>query len=1046
MQMRSHEPAIIQDGETMTYQSMATRACTIAAALQSFQVMPGSMVAVLQEPTANWIASLLGIMRLGSVYVPMDPSMPAGRLAAILGDCRPLVALVDSNTESLIERCRHTNLTVLNVSTLHKTASTPQNVSSTSEKAAVLYTSGSTGVPKGVVLTHGGLTNWAEPIAQLYDLRHETVLQQTSPTFDLSLVQILTALCFGGSLYLVPRHKRGDAYAIPKIMSQHRITFTCATPSEYSTWLTYGKADLLESTSWRTAFSAGEPITPALLTRFASLDRRGPRLYNLYGPTETSLAATATNVAYLVRQTGQPQGVVAAGRPLPNYSVYVLDAQRRLVPPQVQGEVYISGAGVGLGYLHQDEQTARAFVPDPFIEGRLMHKTGDIGRWQADGTFLVEGRISGDTQVKIRGLRIDLREIEHAITAGADGAILDAVVSVRSPCSGNVEGSDFLVAHVIFDPLGQQPNCYEAGLVVQSRVESLPRYMWPAAVVPVSKLPTTISGKLDRLAAATLPLPSHITAEPQRPEGTEMRSYEARLGNIWTEILSDAITDLNPNVTPQTDFFHVGGNSLLLLVLHARIRDAFSVEFPIVRMFENSTLAGMARHICNADKKNHKSSSDDMFNDHTNIDWDVETQVSPSLLNFRLHDLDSVQGNMQSKGKIVVLTGATGFLGRALLAALTENPAVEQVHCIAVRNASSRADVDVLTHDDKIHLYQGDLMLPRLGLSEDEARNIMSVADVIIHNAADISFSKTYSSLRMPNVQSTKELAEMCGNARRMIPIHYISTVSVGNIAARSVMGNSNHDRSEATEDFIFGPVSVADHEPETAPSSSSVASVAHGYVASKWASEVFLERLHGHFNQAWPVYLHRPSVIDIADTRTAVENGPGNELVHNIRYYSSLMRAVPSFNAKVVRGTVNVVPLEEVVDGVLGPALTSGSPDKAAVRSTLLRSISPPSTTFDHDTCEVHISHHLGALEFSMDNVRSWAILPVAKWGTDTMLGTSTYEAEQMVQDIELGDWARRAGELGMHASLVMIMQNVADGGLGETLVFPKVVGHPPN
>lgn len=1060
--MRSQEPAIIQEGGTLTYQGMATRACAVATALQSFQVVPGSVVAVLQEPTANWIASLLGIMRLGSVYVPMDPGMPTGRLSSILDDCRPLVALVDSQTESLIARCRHPDLTVVNVSTLEEVSNIP-NASSSSERAAILYTSGSTGAPKGVVLTHRGLVNWAEPIASLYDLKHETVLQQTSPTFDLSLVQILTALCFGGSLYLVPRHQRGDAYAIPRIMSQHHITFTCATPSEYSTWLMYDKTHLLKCSGWRTAFSAGESIPKGLLKRFASLKNERLRLYNLYGPTETSLAATATNVTYQCLETLKPQSVVAAGRPLPNYSVYVLDAQCRLVPPQVQGEVYISGAGVGLGYLHQAEQTARAFVPDPFFKGgkgRLMHKTGDIGRWQADGALVIEGRVSGDTQVKLRGLRIDLREIERAITAEADdGAILDAVVSIRSSCSGSVEATDFLVAHVVFDPLSHQPSHHEAALAVQSRVENLPQYMWPAAVVPVTKLPTTISGKLDRLAAAALPVPVRASAKPDHPKMTELNSYEVRLGHIWSEVLSEVITDLDPRITLQTDFFHIGGNSLLLLVLHARIKDAFSVELPIVRMFEHSTLAAMARQICNAEKQDHKSSGADTSDHDPAIDWDAETQLQPFLLNLGPQDLDPVPPTLHPRGKIVVLTGATGHLGHALLAALTADPAVGRVHCIAVRKAGSRADIDAaLRHNEKVVLHQGDLMLPRLGLPEDEALRIMSAADVVIHNAADVSLTKTYSSLRVPNLQSTRQLAELCATARRMVPIHYVSTISVGSIAARSAaMENDKCNQSKAPEEeFVFGPVSVADHKPETTPrprssAASAVVPVAHGYVASKWASEVFLERLHRHFGRAWPVYIHRPSVIDVAQGDVA-ENGPGKELVHNIRYYSSLLRAVPALGGGAVRGgVVDIVSLEQVVGGVLGPALARGSTSALVSRNAPLADVCQPSTIpcgteTGHRTARVEILHHVGGVELAMDDVSSWKLLPVTNSDRGATAATSADEGVQMVREVEIGEWARRAEEIGMDASLLMIIRGMAPGGVSEPLLFPKVVGHLPN
>ena len=405
-----------------TYAEVLAHANAVTAALQAANVTIASPVAVLLEPGPAWISSLLGVMRAGAVYLPLDLSLPWARLAAMVHDCRPNTILVDKDSKEYVSKLKRSEMQAIDVSGIEQNGESTAISASADDPAVIFYTSGSSGSPKGIMLKHEGLRNWIEPTARSFNLGREVVLQQTSPTFDLSLIQVFAALCFGGSLCLTSRQQRGDAEAISKIVADQGVTFTGATPTEYATWLHYGKRNIHGSAAWKTALCAGEPVPCSLVEQLASLGRPDLTVYNVYGPTETSFTCTATQVSL-----NTSCGPIAAGRPLPNYSVYVVDGQLRPVPVGMQGEIYIGGPGVGLGYLNKPELTSARFVPNvldkPKDDARgwkTLHRTGDLGRWLGDGQLLVEGRI--DTQVKLRGLRIDLAEVEHAILDVVDAS------------------------------------------------------------------------------------------------------------------------------------------------------------------------------------------------------------------------------------------------------------------------------------------------------------------------------------------------------------------------------------------------------------------------------------------------------------------------------------------------------------------------------------------------------------------------------------------------------------------------------------------------
>ncbi|KAF3763037.1 hypothetical protein M406DRAFT_20609, partial [Cryphonectria parasitica EP155] len=820
---------ISEDGSTETYESIVHHNVhRIASALLAAGVTQGSRVAVLQEVTPGWVSSILAIMRVGATYLPLDVGTPWARLSAMVQDAQPQAVLVDAFTRHNVGELQRNGLQVVDVSSLGPGQQVP--ISATSDGVAtILYTSGSSGTPKGIVLRHRGVSSWLEPCGMLYGFRPsgEVVLQQSSQGFDMSLMQILTALCFGGSVVLLPRRLRGDARAISDIITRHGITHTFGTPSEYLSWLRYGDSEALRTSSWKTALVGGEVLAQAVLMEFAALDKADLRFHHMYGTTESTFCATVSELEY-TRELSKPtasgvsQPGYAAGVALPSYSVYILDEQKRPLRAGMQGEIYIGGAGVGDGYLNMPRLTAETFLADPFATAddlargwTMMQRTGDLGRWSRavhHGAVLVEGRISGDTMVKLRGLRVDLREVEGEILRAGAGMLAEAVVSILR---ASADTPEFLVAHVVPGPLlAQEKGSLELHLPLMS------------------------SGKLDRKAVAALPLPK----DESEADGVVvlLTATEEKLKAVWEDVLSHDLASVH-SITPDTDFFHIGGTSLVLLHLRETIQTRFGVALSLVDLFEASVLSSMAHRI------------QGQVDAAEVIDWEEETALRPCMAQL---DSALLQHVPPSQSRVVILTGGSGNLGKGLIRAMIADPTIKEIHCLGVRNAAKRTDMQGL---EKVTLYEGDLQQPRIGLAESVLHDLFSRADLIIHNGADISYMKTYPSLRQSNFLVCKDLIQW--SLPRMVPFHFISSAGVGNFAPPGAPLYAS---------------SLAASPPPTDGS--------HGYTAGKWASEVFLEKLAAR-HPRWPVCVHRPTLI-LRDDIPALDGA------HNLLGYSRRMGA----------------------------------------------------------------------------------------------------------------------------------------------------------
>lgn len=909
---------------TLTYEDMRMRANQIAAYLVAQGMKNNSCIGIYQLPGPDLICSLLGIMRAGACCVPLDLKAGVDRLLMVVEDCHPQMILVDENTsrhsELLSKTAAKSKLVssiVRNAGNLQSSAEFMLNHTSPSSIAVLLYTSGTSGVPKGVPLRHDSCVNFVEHGPPRWGIEEgqDVILQQSSWAFDMALCQSLVCLGWAGTLVVAPVSTRGDPLATVGLLLSQSITFTIATPTEYMSWFNSGvlqrRDKVYPQLCWRGAMTGGEPLNHGLAQNFCSLNKPGFSLVNCYGPCEATFAC-AESVQTLPPDfplhSEEKKNIIktiwerlCALSPLPNSSISVVDDQLKQVPIGVAGQVVIGGAGVANGYFRREELTAAAFVPDKralvspdsFYRNHgwtTAHLTGDYGRLDSDGRLLLGGRIAGSTQVKLGGIRMDLEDVENAILRTFADSVSQAVVSLRN--SPEYEDG-LLVAFLVLLPGLFEAHEQDVFVRQLPRKLPLPQYMKPSVVIALPSIPLTSSHKIDRVAVDAIPFSLGLSnlndGGVVKIDGhNEDQSFSTRLLQLWRKVLH---VQLEPedSLRGDLDFFHVGGTSLALITLQRLIREEFELSVSIEQLFKASTLQGMATTLGGQALETRVATRSHAIPQEVD-DWDIEVAV-PQGFHQQAPDAGMAR-NTQSwppKTGVIVLTGATGFLGQEILRQLIEVSEVTIVYCVAVRKPARDLLSGKLFNNRKVVVYSGDLGSPRLGLSESMANIIFDEADAVIHAAAEVSFLKSYQSLQPANVFSTKELARMC--LRRRIPFHFVSTASVVRLSGLEAMG----------------PVSVARFPPTHGSNG------VDGYVATKWVSEVFLENLATDPVFELPVTIHRPSNI--------IGNEAETDLMSGLIKYSRSARAVP--DTSTWKGQLDFVSVQGAAKEIVEQAVS---------------------------------------------------------------------------------------------------------------------------
>ncbi|GAB7110203.1 hypothetical protein JCM4814A_85180 [Streptomyces phaeofaciens JCM 4814] len=548
--------AVRDERRALTYAELDERAERLAGALRSRGVGPESVVAVRVERSTDLPVSLLGVLKAGAAYVPVDSAYPRERIELMLADSGAPVLLTGGDDDEDGVR-PPAGVRTLRVEEAVTEPSRPYDgppEATPDGLAYVIYTSGSTGRPKGVMVPHRGVVNFALDMADRLEITEgDVVAAVTTASFDIAVMELLVPLIRGATVHIVPRNTARDGDRLAKELDRAGATLVQATPA---TW------HLLLQAGWRNplvrALCGGEALPPVLAER---LRAAVGSVWNVYGPTETTIWSTAHRLGG--EAPGRP---VPIGRPLANTRTHVLDDRLRPLPTGVYGELYIAGDGVVRGYAGRPALTAERFLPDPFAaRGGRMYRTGDLVRRLPDGSLEYRGREDG--QVKVRGHRIELGEIETAMTRRPE--VAEAAVAVRGT------GVDaILVGYVVW----QHPTGSPMALGEALR-ESLPDFMVPSVLVELDALPLTPNGKLDRKA-----LPEVDPARARQDLLLPRDALELRMARLWEEVL-----DVRP-LGVRDDFFALGGHSLKAFELIAAVRRELGVELPLNLVFRKPTV------------------------------------------------------------------------------------------------------------------------------------------------------------------------------------------------------------------------------------------------------------------------------------------------------------------------------------------------------------------------------------------------------------------------------------------------------------------------
>jgi len=568
--------AVVCDGEQLSYQELDSRADRVAQLLVSVGIGPGKSVAVCIHRSTDLLVGLLGVWKSGATYVPLDPHFPPDRLSFMIENARVSVLLTKRSTLPRVEGlANHAALALYMDESLPASARPPDRVcglpvADPERIAYIIYTSGSSGKPKGVMVSHRSLTNCLSSMQSTPGLRSKDVmLAVTTCSFDISFLELLLPLLAGAKCVIAPDHALRNAESLIEIIARAAPTVMQATPT---TW------GMLYRAGWRNpgrlrVLCGGEQLPDALKCQLLEI---ADEVWNLYGPTETTIWST-------VERMGVDESVTI-GRPIANTKILILDENQRLVPINVAGELCIAGAGLAAGYWNDTSLTEQKFVTSSLVAGNKIYRSGDSARWLPSGKLHCAGRV--DSQVKLRGYRIELGEIENEL--------------LRHPrvanCAVVLQESD-TVKRLVAYYVAKDSDEGRASLSVTSTLDrnllrdhlrkQLPDYMIPTEFISLSAIPVTPNGKLDRSR-----LPNNNGRAPIAPHrDTAWSPMESRLCEIWKQTLRI------DSIAIDEGFFEAGGDSVLAIELTDRVRKEINSSFDITALFKYSTVRGVARYL-----------------------------------------------------------------------------------------------------------------------------------------------------------------------------------------------------------------------------------------------------------------------------------------------------------------------------------------------------------------------------------------------------------------------------------------------------------------
>lgn len=743
--------AAVYQGKQISYCELNLKSNQLANALLEKGIKEGMYVPVWLDRSLEWLIAILGILKTGAAYVPIDPAYPVKRVEYILADASAEIILTDPSRGNLLPNGIKTEIFYLDQmeSLAGFSPEQPDITPHQDALAYTIYTSGSTGNPKGVMISHHSIQHLVTWHNHYFHVDHTSRLTLVAGlAFDISVWETWSALTAGAVLFIAGNEDRVEASELVNYYSKNRITHgfvpTVLAPSVVAETRHYTDLEL------KYLFTGGEKLKPVLTSELSY------ELIDYYGPTECTVYATFKKVKDI-----NGAYVSSIGKPVANAKAYILSENNELLPVGAVGELYIGGNILAKGYLNNEELTALKFIESPFRENEKLYRTGDLARWKPDGDIEFLGRI--DNQVKIRGFRVELGEIERTLTC-LDG-IQEAAVITKDHAGSN----KYIVAFIVFKSDAKA----DAAWVRQQLKEELPGYMIPAQIVSVDKIPLTANGKTD----------IHFLKELADKEAKELISTEPPtneteriIADIWSEELERPVINITDN------FFDIGGNSLLVAIVATALNSKLDTKVYMRDIYQFPVLKQLADELITRAKEAREAIPVEDVEPYVALQQDV--YLAPGTVFAGGFDPKQLENP-----NTIFLTGVTGFVGIHLLQELL-NTTDADIYCLVRAQDEFHAVEKIDRCFKQYHIERkeeqkpriipviGDLSLPLLGLSDEVFKSLAGMLDLMYHSGSSVNFIEPYSYMKAPNVEGLREIIKLAG-AEKTKCLALLSTISV---------------------------------------------------------------------------------------------------------------------------------------------------------------------------------------------------------------------------------------------------------------------------